>query len=188
MMCELLWVLALLAGTVVGIADPGPPEPTSHDTTIEASPALSHLSLGSLYGKSFCGHGARLSYPWREHALLEGEYSRFVNLYGKHSHSLFLTGLRVGTRGRRLGAFIKLQPGMFRVIETSYPHPPPFTRFALAVGGVAEAHLDRRVYIRADNDYLVIWFEDATFWPGRRVRPGISGHYRMSIGMGVRFQ
>ena len=104
MTCQILWVFALLAGTVAGIADPGPPAPSSHDTTIEASPALSYLSLGSLYGKSFCSYGARLSHPWREHALLEGEYSRFVNLYGKHSHSLFLAGRRAGTRGTTISS------------------------------------------------------------------------------------
>ena len=167
---------------------PGPHQPSSYSTTVELGPALSVVNLKSLYDKTeYCSYGVKLSYPWRDYILIEGEYSHFVNASGDHAHSLALMGLRGGIRKRKVGAFLKLLPGMIRVVETPYPYPPPFHKFVLSVGGVVEAHVDPRVYIRIDQGYLIMWLGDTNFYFGTPRRPGTSKYYHWSIGLGVRF-
>ena len=178
-LCFQFFAIGTLSIIYGGILAPGPPESSSYDTTIELGPTVSGLvNLNS------CSYGVKLSYPWSDHALLEGEYVHYVNPPGEHTHSLFLTGLRVGIRKRKFGAFFKLQPGMFRAAENPRSDPPAFSKFALSVGGVLEVHLDPRIYIRADNGYLIIWFGDARFFSVRR---GTAKYFQTSFGIGVRF-
>ena len=118
--------------------------------------------------------------------LFEGEYSHYMNLFDDHSHSLFVAGARVGIRRGKLGAFVKLQPGMIRFVETPYPHPPPFSRFALSAGGVVERHLTQHVYLRFDLGYLVIWFGNAGIDHASLRRSRTAKYPLWSIGIGVR--
>lgn len=122
--------------------------------------------------------------------LLEGEYSHYVDVHESHTQSLFLAGLRAGLRKRRLGAFVKLQPGMIRAVQSYYLHYPDFTKFkfALSAGGVAEGHLTTNLYARFDLGYLIIWYGDATLNlnRGSPLRPGTSLHPHWSIGVGFR--
>ena len=141
-LCFEFFAIGTLSIIYGGILAPGPPESSSYDTTIEVGPTVSALPA-----VNSCSYGVKLSYPWSDHALLEGEYAHYENLSGEHTHSLFLTGLRVGIRKRKFGAFFKLQPGMFRAAESPHSDPPAFSKFALSVGGVLEVHLDPRIYI-----------------------------------------
>jgi len=87
--------------------------------------------------------------PWKDYALVEGEYAHYVDRYDEHTHSLLLADLRVGIRKRKVGAFLRLQPGVIRFVENSYTLPPPYARLALSAGGVVEIHLGPRLYIRS---------------------------------------
>ena len=188
MVCGVSAYLSLVFGTLMTFVDPGPSQPSGYSTTVELGSALSVVYLKSLYGKTeYCSYGVKLSYPWRDHVLVEGAYSHFVNASEEHAHSLVLMGLRGGIRKRKFGAFVKVLPGMIRIVETPYPSPPPFHKFALSVGGVVEAHLDPRLYIRIDQGYLIMWLGDTEFHRGTPRRPGTSGYYHWSVGLGVRF-
>lgn len=154
-MCAVSAYLSLFFGTLVTVVDPGPPKPSSYNSTVEVGSNLSVIYLRSLYGTSeYCSYGVKLSYPWRNHMLIEGTYSHIVDASEDHAHSLVLMGLRGGIRKRKFGAFVKVLPGMIRIVETPYPYAPPFHKVALSVGGVVEAHLDPRLYIRIDQGYL----------------------------------
>ena len=75
------------------------------------------------------------------------------------------------------------------MIRAAKPHSlysPPFTKFALAAGGVVEARLDPHLYVRFDLGYLIIWFGDASFGNALPPRPGTSRYPRFSIGIGFR--
>ena len=177
----------IYGGVLGGILAPGPSEHSSHDTAIELGLTVGGLDMDRLHGQGFCGYGVKLGYPWKDHALFEAEYALHVDRFEEHTHSLFLAGLRVGIRKRKVGAFLGLQPGVIRFVETSYTHPPPYTRLALSAGGVVEVHLGPRLYIRSDQGYLIIWFGDATFPGVQSERPGTSKYYHGSFGIGVRF-
>ena len=172
------------------IGSPGPAGRGRDDATVELGAALPALDLGGVYGSGYCGYGFRLGYSWRDYLLFEGEYSHYLDVHESHTQSLFLAGIRAGLRKRRLGAFVKLQPGMIRAVKSYYLHYPDFTKFkfALSAGGVAEGHLGSHTYVRFDLGYLVIWYGDATlnFDGGSPLRPGTSLHPHWSIGVGFR--
>ena len=177
----------IYGGIFGGIFAPGPSEPADDETTIELGPTVSGLDMDGLHRQGFCGYGIKLGYPWKDHVLVEGEYAHYVDRFDEHTHSLVLAGLRVGVHKRRVGAFLRLQPGVIRFVETSYTQPPPYTRLALSAGGVVEVHLGPHLYIRSDHGYLTIWFGDATFPGAWSERPGTSKNYHGSFGIGVRF-
>jgi len=183
--CGIAMLISLLLAPMSLVNAPGPGEPSDDSTTIELGAALSALDLGSLSGSGYCSYGVRLGYPWRNYVVFEGEYSHYVDRLDDYSHSLFLAGLRGGIRRGKLGAFIKLQPGMIRFVQTPYPHPPPFSKFALAAGGVVEAHLDPHVYLRFDMSYLIIRFGNAGAYRAPQ-RSGTSRSHLWSIGIGIR--
>ncbi len=176
--------IALLVSLVLLPADavfsPGPGDPSGDSTDIELGLALSGLHLPSGSQNGSCGYGVRLGSRWSDHVLFEGEYFHHVNRYHDHVHSLLLAGTRVGIRRGRFGAFVKLQPGMVRAVSG-----PRYTRFALAAGGVVEAHLESH-YVRFDLDYLIVRFGDARFSQALPPRPGTSRYPRFSIGFGIR--
>jgi len=163
--------------------------PGSGDSVrIELGADLSVLDLRALYHglPAHCGYGARLGYRWRDYVSLEGGYYRYVNRDEDDTHSLYLAGASLGIRRGKLATFIKLQPGMIRAARPHH-NSPPFTRFAFAAGGEAEAHLRPRLYARLDVDYLIIWFGDTVFGSLPHVaRPGTSRYPRIGIGIGFR--
>lgn len=184
--CTAALLVAILVVPLSVVGAPGAPPASPDDATVELGAAVSVLDLGKLYGTQYCGYAGRIGHRWRDNVWFEGEYSHYVNRYDDHAHSVLLAGLRAGFRGRWFGAFIKLQPGMVRIVETPHPHPPPFTRFALSAGGVLEARVESDLYVRFDLSSLIIWFGDAGFHLASPPRPGISGHPRWSIGIGLR--
>lgn len=186
-MCLEMFAVGLIGVIYGGIIAPGPPESSRHDDTLELGPTVSGLALQSLYAQDACGYGVKLSYPWSDYALLEGEYAHYLNASEEHTHSLFLTGVRVGIRKRKVGAFVKLQPGMFRAVENPRSDPSAFSKFAFSAGGVLEVHLGSRIYMRFDSGYLIIWLGDTTFAGVPSVRPGTSKYYQASVGFGFRF-
>ena len=179
--CDIALLVSLVLLPAGAVFSPGPGDPSGDSTDIELGMALSGLHLPSGSQNGSCGYGFRFGSRWRDFVLFEGEYFHHVNRYEDHVHSLLLAGTRVGIRRGRLGTFIKLQPGMVRAV--SGPH---YTRFALAVGGLVEAHLEPHAYVRFDLDYLIIWFGDARFSQALPPRPGTSGYPRFSIGLGFR--
>ena len=179
--CDVALLVSLVLAPAAAIGSPGPGEPSSDSTNIELGLAVSGLHLPNSSQHGSCGYGGRFGYRWRDYVLFEGEYFHHWDRFGTHVHSLLLAGTRVGIRRGRLGAFIKLQPGMVRAV--SDPH---YTRFALAAGGVVEARVDSHVYVRLDLGYLIIWFGDARFGSALPPRPGTSRYPRFSIGIGFR--
>ena len=158
----------MVLGPAAVIGSPGPAERSGDGAGIELGAALPVLDLAEVYGTGYCGYGLRLGYSWRDYLLLEGEYSHYVDLHESHTQSLFLAGLRTGFRKRRLGAFVKLQPGMIRAVKSYYlHHSPDFTKskFALSAGGVVEGHVDSHAYVRFDLGYLIVWYGNATLVP-----------------------
>lgn len=186
MNCLVSVLFSLLVFPSALLRSPGLAESVGDGAPLELGADLSFLDTEQ-HGELYCGFGFRLGYQWRDHLVLEGEYSHHGDPYDADEQSLFLAaaGPRVGLRERGLGWFFKLQPGIV--------HDLAFTRvrLALSVGAVMEAHLETvgretPAYLRFDVGYLIVRDGDGIL--GEVVAQRAGNQYpRSSVGIVFRF-
>ena len=187
-----------------------PASAQSNVRRLEIGGHFSTLRIGEA-GNTNAGLGGRVSYEFLPWLAIEGDLSYFPNdrldidsgiasltlktQYSRRRLEGFV-GPKIGVRGGKLGAFVKVRPGFAHLIDKGmscvgevcalalFARPEYDPEFALDLGGIVEFYPTERTVARFDLGTTAIRHRSSYAPPCRECT---TQNFSTSLGMGFRF-
>ena len=173
---------------------------------LEVSALYATINLQAFESRE-SGVGVRLSYNVNKYIALEAEGNAFEFSIGDYPTDEWLAaqgllGIRAGLRGRRVGLFAKLRPGVvnFPKLKVHQRFCLPLqscqnagksgNRLAVDAGAVVEIYPTSRIVVRLDVGDTLIRFKDDVFFQTSsfvRIKDGFSHNVQVAGSVGFRF-